>query len=141
MKTIKTAVVVLALVGFFVLSASAQFGGLLQKGTHLAVEKEINKNLKQKNCTFKPKVLETNCDWKGMLDTLKNQKAFFEKSGLANNVYVHCNIGEGKDPKNLYLGDQRENLVDTQLINKIGYWDTMPHRVPGDGLECWVKLD
>jgi hypothetical protein len=146
MKSIGIAVVTAILIGFFAFQASAlDIGGAMKgaakAGGRAAVEKEINKNLKEKNCSFKPKTTELTCDLDDILSTLKTQKSIAEKSGLARDVDVHVNIGEGKDPKNSNLGYERERLIDAKLIKKIGWWDSWSHRVPGDKLEIYVKID
>ncbi|HSA58269.1 MAG TPA: hypothetical protein VLJ37_01115 [bacterium] len=109
-------------------------------GGKMAVEKEINKNLAEKNCSFKPKTTDLSCDLQEILKTLKDQKTIAEKSGFANDVDIFVKIGQGKDAKNPSLGSDRNSKVRTELIKKVSWWDWYDTSIDGDQLELSVKI-
>lgn len=109
-------------------------------GGKMAVEKEINKNLAEKNCSFTPKTTDLSCDLQDILKTLKDQKTIAEKSGFANDVDIFVKIGQGKDSKNANLGSDRSSKVRTELIKKVSWWDWYDSTIDGDKLELSVKI-
>jgi hypothetical protein len=130
-------------------SASAfDLGGKVQNATKDAahaggkkvVENEINKNLAEKHCAFKPKSTDLTCDLNDILSTIKTQKSVAEKSGFASNVVLNVDVGQGKDPKNSNLGSQRMDIVRNQLHKKISWWDWWDESVSGDDLRITVKV-
>lgn len=142
-----------ALAGAVVLlvSASSQaldLGGKMQNaakdaahaGGKMAVEKEINKNLAEKNCSFTPKTTDLSCDLQDILKTLKEQKTIAEKSGFAKDVDIFVKIGQGKDKANPSLGSDRNSKVRTELIKKVSWWDWYDTSIDGDKLELSVKI-
>jgi hypothetical protein len=110
-------------------------------GAKSAVENDINKNLAAKNCSFAKESVEPTCDLKEILNTLKKQKTIAEKSGFASNVDIYARIGQGNSKKNKNLGEQRTELINTELMKKVSWWDWRTNRVPGDGLELTVKIN
>lgn len=149
MKRSKLAVLIAV---FALLAAGAaqglDLGGTVQNkakdaahtGSKMGVEKEINKNLAEKNCAFKPKTTELTCDLNDILSTLKDQKTIAEQSGFANDVDVFAKIGQGKDTANPSLGSDRSNKVRTELIKKVSWWDWYDASIEGDRLELSVKI-
>ena len=111
-----------------------------QAGGKIAVEKQINKDLAAKNCSFKPKTTDLSCDLSDILNTLKKEKTVAEQSGFSSGVDIYAKVGEGKDPKNSSLGDQRLTKVRTELIKKVSWWDWNDATVDGDKLELTVKI-
>lgn len=150
MRSIAVAVLSAVLIGVFYASASAfDVGGAVggaakdaaKAGGRKVVESEINKNLKEKDCSFKPKSTELNCDLDDILSTIKAQKTIAEKAGLANDVDIYINIGRGNDKKNPNLGSDRMSLVREKLIKKISWWDWYDRMKDGDQLELSVKVE
>jgi uncharacterized protein YjhX (UPF0386 family) len=142
-----------ALAGAVVLLAAAgaqalDLGGAVQNkakdaahaGGKIAVEKEINKNLAEKNCAFTPKTTDLTCDLQDILKTLKEQKTIAEKSGFASDVDIFVKIGQGKDKANPSLGSDRSSKVRTELIKKVSWWDWYDTSIDGDQLELSVKI-
>lgn len=139
-------------VGAMILAAGAAYGLDLgssvgnkvkdgvQAGSKIAVEKQINKDLAAKNCTFTPKTTELSCDLNDILKTLKDQKTVAEKSGYSSGVDIYAKVGQGNDKKNPNLGDQRLLKVRTELIKKVSWWDWNDSAVEGDKLELSVKI-
>ena len=74
------------------------------------------------------------------VDALKTQKAVAEQSGFANNIDIHAEVGEGKDPKNSSLGSDRAALVRNELRKKVSWWDWYDQSVPGDDLKIYIKI-
>lgn len=109
-------------------------------GGKMAVEKEINKNLAEKNCSFTPKTTDLSCDLQDILKTLKEQKTIAEKSGFANDIDIFAKIGQGKDSKNPNLGSDRSSKVRTELIKKVSWWDWYDSSIDGDKLELSIKI-
>lgn len=109
-------------------------------GGKMAVEKEINKNLAEKNCSFSPKTTDLSCDLQDILKTLKDQKTIAEKSGFASDVDIFVKVGQGKDAKNANLGSDRSSKVRTELIKKVSWWDWYDSSIDGDKLELSVKI-
>ena len=109
-------------------------------GAKKVVEQEINKNLAQKHCAFKPKSVDLTCDLNDILSTIKTQKSVAEKSGFASNVILNVDVGQGKDPKNSSLGSQRMDIVRTKLHQKISWWDWWDSSVTGDNLKISVDI-
>ncbi len=105
-----------------------------------AVESEINKDLKKKNCAFKPKTTELNCDLSDVLGTLNEKRAVAEQSGFSNDVDIHVEVGQGVYPKNANLGYQRVDRVRNELRKKVSYWDWYDASVDGDKLNIFVKI-
>ena len=112
----------------------------VKAGSKMVVEKEINKNLAEKNCSFKPKTTQLTCDLSDILNTIKTQKTIAEKSGFANDVDIHAEVGEGKDAKNSGLGSDRAALVRNELRKKVSWWDWYDQSVPGDDLKIYIKI-
>lgn len=110
-------------------------------GSKSVVEKEINKNLKEKSCSFKPKTTELTCDIDELLGTIKAQKSIAEGSGLANDVDIYVEVGRGKDPKNSSLGSERADVVRNKLRQKISWWDWYDSMTEGDALKIYVKIE
>ncbi len=151
MKGKKTGVLAAAgLLAVFAWGAAHAFdlGGKVENATKDAahaggkkvVENEINKNLAEKNCTFKAKSTDLSCDLSDILKTLKDQKTIAEKSGFSKGVDVFAKIGQGKDSKNPSLGSQRTSKVRTELIKKVSWWDWNDSEVNGDKLELSVHI-
>jgi uncharacterized protein YjhX (UPF0386 family) len=111
-----------------------------QAGSKIAIEKQINKDLAAKNCSFTPKTTELNCDLNDILKTLKDQKTVAEQSGFSSGVDIYAKVGEGNDSKNPSLGSQRMTKVRTELIKKVSWWDWNDTTVTGDKLELSVKI-
>jgi uncharacterized protein YjhX (UPF0386 family) len=111
-----------------------------QEGSKIAVEKEMNKDLASKNCTFTPKTTDLSCDLNEILNTLKEQKTIAEKSGYSKDVDIFVKIGQGKDAKNPSLGSDRSSKVRTELIKKVSWWDWYDTSIDGDQLELSVKI-
>lgn len=151
MKKVSLVVVVgsFAVAGLFAVSASAfDIGGAVKSaaiegakaGGRAVVEKEINKKLREKNCTFKPKTTELTCDINDILGNIKTQKTVAEKSGLSNDVDLYVEIGRGKDKANSNLATERQDLIRNKLRSKISWWDWYDSIVEGDGLNIFVKV-
>jgi hypothetical protein len=145
--TVSLVVGIMALVGYG--SASAfDLGGAAQnatkdaahEGSKKVVESQINKNLAEKHCAFKPKTTDLTCDLNDILSTIKTQKTIAEKSGFSNNVVLNVDVGQGKDSKNPNLGGQRMDIVRNQLHKKISWWDWWDESVSGDDLKITVKV-
>ena len=93
MKSRNVGIIAMALVAMSVFSTTSfalSLGGIAKdvgKGaSKKVVENEINKNLKEKNCAFKPKSTEMTCDFSEIIKTLNTQRQIAEKSGFANDV-------------------------------------------------------
>ena len=136
--------------GLFAVSALAfDLGGKVKDATKGAVgaaskavvEKEINKDLRSKNCAFKAKSTELTCDLSDLLSTLKTKKAIAEESGFANDVDIHVEVGQGSDPKNPNLGYQRLDVIRNELKQKVSWWDWYDMSVSGDKLNVYVKIE
>lgn len=111
-----------------------------QAGGKIAVEKQINKDLAAKNCSFTPKTTDLSCDLNDILKTLKDEKTVAEQSGFSSGVDIYAKVGQGKDPKNSNLGSDRMQKVRTELIKKVSWWDWNDMAVDGDKLELSVKI-
>lgn len=148
-RILNRVVLFFVLIAFFASSALAfDLGGKMKdvskdaaKGaSKKVVENEINKSLKEKNCSFKPKTTTLTCDVEDILSTLKNEKTVAEKSGFARNVEIYAEVGRGKDPKNSKLEDQRLQLVRNELKKKINWWNWNDSVIDGDKLILSVKI-
>jgi|SRR5579885_3226571 len=156
MKSMKTGLAIAALAAFSMMFYGAVCGtvsafdlgskaanvtkDVAHAGGKKAVEQQINKNLAEKNCSFKPKTTQLSCDLNDILKTLKDQKTIAEKSGFSKGVDIFAKIGQGKDAKNPSLGSQRTDKVRTELIKKVSWWDWNDAAVAGDNLELTVKI-
>src|SRR4026207_2412459 len=65
-----------------------------QAGGKIAVEKQINKDLAAKNCSFTPKTTDLSCDLSDILKTLKDEKTVAEQSGFSSGVDIYAKIGQ-----------------------------------------------
>ncbi len=144
-----TAVLCIISISFFVLPVSAlDLGGKLQntakdaghKGSKMAVQSQINKSLKEKNCSFKPKSTELTCDLEDILSTFNTQRVVAEQSGFSKDVDIHITVGQGSDPKNPSLGSQRMDEIRNKLKKKTNYWDWYDSTEAGDKLTLSVKI-
>jgi hypothetical protein len=149
MKSKVAAGIAVLSLGAFALSASAlDVGGIAEKGAkdagkaggRAAVESEINKNLKEKNCSFVQESMETTCNIDDILSTLKTQKSIAENAGLANDVDIYVVVGRGNEKKKPNLGSDRMALIREKLIKKISWWDWYDRMQDGDKLELSVKV-
>lgn len=112
----------------------------VQAGSKIAIEKQINKDLAAKNCSFTPKKTDLSCDLNDILKTLKDEKTVAEQSGFSSGVDIYAKVGQGNDPKNSNLGSDRMLKVRTELIKKVSWWDWNDTAVEGDKLELSVKI-
>ena len=137
-----------ALVGLIGTASALDIGGSVKgatkdaakAGSKAVVANEINKNLKEKNCSFKPKTTDLTCDIEDILGTIQTQKSIAEKSGFTNDVDLYVEVGRGKDSKKPNLGVERADLIRNKLRQRISWWDWYDSVIEGDRLNLYVKI-
>ena len=80
----------------------------VDQGKNKAIESEINKVIKQQNCSFRANSSETTCDLHKVISTIESKRSTLQSLGLVNGVTI--NIISHGPMKGSLMSDRNDHV-------------------------------